>query len=533
MSLLQKIFNTPIAKKNEFWKRFNVPQTKAGIYIDHDTALQSAAVFACIRVIAEDIAKLPWHVFLRTGTNTRERQPSSQVETLLNRRPNPETKAYSFRSSLLLHAQTWGNGYAEIVRDRANRPAELWQMQSDRVEAVRSRETGRLYYDVSNSSGPNTVIDADNMFHIQSISADGIVGHSIVSLAARSIGLSISLEEFGASFFGNGAQLGGVIEIPDESTLDTEGKKNLKKTFNNTHKGPGKAFGVEILDAGMRYTPIGVEPDKGQFTESQQNQVEVICRWFRVPPHKVGHLLRMTFNNVEQLSINYVDESLIPWITNLEQEADWKLFGEQNYKNYTKINTSALLRGDAASRSAWYRAMWDMAVYSTNDILELEDRNGIGPAGDKRFVQLNLTTIDKAGEEQEKPAEPEDISAHKILIQNQLQKLIQREDNRINDLKSRYDRQEFIERISGFLGGHRIKVNQEIENRLRHALKAVGIDEENAVEAAKIYTDKHIEISRAQALKVYDNEAYLDAESRSESVAEKLIQTVLMYRKRI
>ena len=531
--ILQKLFNK--ASPDPVGPRFvQVPNRQAGVLVDHDTALQSAAVFACIRVIAQDIAQLPWNVFIKKGPNERERSPMSPVETLLNTRPNPEIKAKTFRETILLHAQVWGNGYAEIVRDGANRPAELWLISPDRVEVMRSRETGRLYYDVSNGRGPNTVIDPSNMFHIQGMSFDGMVGYSMVSLAARDIGLNISLSEFGAQFFGNGATLGGIIEIPETSKITDEGKLNLKKTFNKVHRGPQNAHKTEILDAGMKYTPLGVEPDKGQFTESKQHQVEEICRWFRVPPHKVGHLLRMTFNNVEKLDINYVQESLIPWMVSLEQEADYKLFGVQNNRLYTKLNAAALMRGDAESRMAYYRGMWDMGAMSINEIREKEDMNDIGELGDKRFVQLNLTTLDKAGEQPE-PAPPQEpdlnIQSHKYLLTNQIQKLLSKEDKRFNDLKSRYDRQDYIERVSGFLGGHKKKVNEEVQVCISKVLKAFNCDETAAQDAAIAYADKHIEISRAQALKMYDDGILLDINDRAQSTADMLMGTIEKYAK--
>jgi len=500
-----------------------VPMRQAGAYIDHDTALQAAAVFACVRVIAEDIAALPWHVYTRQSDGGRERSPMSPVEYVLNKRPNPEMSAFTFRETLAAWALTWGNGYAEISRDMAGRVAELYPISPDRVEVQRS-QSGDLYYEIMNSREANTILKPSDVYHLKGIGFDGVVGYSLVSQAARSIGLSISLEEFGSAFFSNGATLGGIIEIPQGSSLTDTAKKNLKETFNKAHKGANKAHKIEVLDVGATYREIGTDPNKGQFTESRQYQVEEICRWFRVPPHKVGHLLRMTFNNVEQLSINYVQESLIPWMSRFEQEADYKLFGNQNTRQYTKISANALLRGDVESRTTFYREMWNLGALSVNEIREYEDMNPV-EFGDKRFVQLNMTTLEKAGEEPETPEpeqEPMDIAPE---IEEQINNILTREFARFNSYRDRYDRDEYINQVCGHLGSQKVHITNDLTHTLTHILERVGADVSQAESAARIYADLHIEQSRGDAIRLYDGET-VDAHLRAHKMALKIRDAV-------
>jgi HK97 family phage portal protein len=87
---------------------------------------------------------------------------------------------------------------------------------------------------------------------------------------------------------------------------------------------------------------ISVSPQKSQLVEERQFAVEEICRWFGVPPHKVQHLLRSTFSNIEHQSIEFVRDALTPWCVRLEQEADFKLFRQDRapFKD-TKIDLGA------------------------------------------------------------------------------------------------------------------------------------------------------------------------------------------------
>jgi phage portal protein BeeE len=130
------------------------------------------------------------------------------------------------------------------------------------------------------------------------------------------------------------------------------------------------------------------------------------CRWFGVPPHKVMHLLRATFSNIEHQAIEVVVDSVSPWVKRFEDEADYKLFGQNRQGLYTKMNMRALLRGDNAARMAFYKGMWEVGAYTPNRILELEDENTIGKDGDKHLVQLNLTTLEQAGAQPVAPVAP-------------------------------------------------------------------------------------------------------------------------------
>jgi HK97 family phage portal protein len=215
--------------------------------------------------------------------------------------------------------------------------------------------------------------------------------------AAQSIGWARATQLFGASFFGNGANLSGVVTM--KRALTPSGLELLKQKFADLYRGPLKGNQTAFLDNEMEYKPIGIEPEKGQFLETNMFLVEEICRWFGVPPHKIAHLLRATFSNIEHQSIEVVQDSLAPWVKRFEEEADFKLFGPNNRQGFfTKIYLQALLRGDTAARAAYYKTLREIGVFSVNDILALEDMNTIGADGDKRVMQSQFTTLEKIGE---------------------------------------------------------------------------------------------------------------------------------------
>jgi len=375
---------------------------QAGEYVNADTAMQVAAVWACVRVISETIAALPWHVLEKVpqaNGRTRREQRDGDVAWLLKTQPNPEMAAFAFREAIIAHALLYGNGYAEIERTPDGRPQWLWLITPDRVTPERMT-TGGLQYRVNNGGGNDTIIAARDMFHVHGLAFDGLTGYSPVAVAARSLGLSMALEKFGANFFANGAHPGAVLEHPGK--LTPEAHKNLSESVKTQISG-SNALRPFILEEGMKWHPMTIPPEEAQFLESRKFQISEICRWFRVPPHMIADLERSTFSNIEHQAIEFVTHSLMPWCRRLESEADIKLFGQVNRgRMYTRIELNGLLRGDMKSRFDAYNAARHLSL---NDIRELEDLNPV-EGGDDYLAPLNMVPADMMRELAEAQMQP-------------------------------------------------------------------------------------------------------------------------------
>jgi HK97 family phage portal protein len=370
-------------------------RTLAGVYVDPDRALTNSVVWACVGYLSSTVAQLPWEVKQDLGEDGSKVMPRHPVANVLQWRPNPEWSPFQFRETLVGWALLRGNGYAEIVRDAAGRVAELWPIHPDKVEVKRDTATDALFYEVETADGK---IDMDPMdiFHLRGF-GDGPVGLNVAEYAAQSIGWAQAAELFGASFFGNGMNLGGFIEV--KSGLSADGKSRLRSELDKLHRGPRNANKWGILDAEMTAKKLAATPDEAQFVATMQHQVETLCRWFRVPPHKVMHLLRGTFSNIEHQSIEVVVDSVTPWVARLEQEADYKLFGSNRQGLFSDIDLTGLLRGDASARGTYYQMMRNVGAINANEIRSREGMNPIGADGDKYVMQGQYTTLDMLGQE--------------------------------------------------------------------------------------------------------------------------------------
>ncbi len=380
------------------------PRTTAGVSVSADSAMALAAYYACLRNISEDLAKLPLHVYRRLEPRGRERVKDHPAYRALHVRANDESSAMSVRETLVHHAMGWGGGFAEIVRN-GNDPLSLWPIHPSRVKLWRTN-AGRLKYRIRLDGGQQTDLNPQDVFHLHGLGGDGLMGYQLSVLAKEAVGLGLEAETFGAAYFGNGTVIRGILEHP--GTLSDTARRRLAEYMADEHGGAAKAHGTRILEEGMKWKSMAIPADEAQFLETRQFQVEEIARWFRMPPHKIQHLLRSTFGNIESQAIEYVVDTLTPWATRFEQEAWAKLLDEAP-DLYAEHNFSGLLRGDDAKRAAYYQSRFNVGSLSQNDIRELENENPI-EGGDEYYVPMNMSRtsdVAKDGVEVEVEAEQE------------------------------------------------------------------------------------------------------------------------------
>jgi HK97 family phage portal protein len=364
----------------------------SGVDVNDESAFKYSAFFACMRIISETIAYLPWRVIVQ-GTKTTL-GTDSKLDDIIYRRPNSEINSFIFKEILLQHLLGWGNAYCEIERSRAGDIVNLWPIDPSLVNADRD-SNGRLYYDVMTQNGPNQAMNPKDIFALCGPSRDGIVGYSVIQQAKETISMGLAAEAFGAAFFGNGAIPYTIITNDGGAKLSPEGVKNMLNTFNRKNKGAKNAMKTEYLDAGLKIDTLGIPPQDAQYLESRAFQIKEICRWFRVPPHKLADLERSTHTNIEAQNIEFVTDAVIPWVSRLEKQADYSLVRYPD-KFYTKMNVLGLLRGDSKARSEYYHTLANLGVLSIDEIREKEDMDSIGDDGDLRLVPMNMTTPERA-----------------------------------------------------------------------------------------------------------------------------------------
>jgi HK97 family phage portal protein len=377
--------------------------TSSGKTVNERTAMQTTAVYSCVRILAESIAGLPIHVYRYKGDGSKEKVVTHPLYTLLHDEPNPEMTSFVFRETLMSHLLLWGNAYAQIIRDGRGRVLALYPLLPSKMEVNRA-PNGDLYYTYRRDSGESRIdpdyktvtLRRDEVLHIPGLGFDGLVGYSPIAMAKNAIGMALATEEYGAAFFANGANPGGVLEHPGV----VKDPQRVKDSWNTAYQGSKNAHRVAVLEEGMKYQQVGIPPEQAQFLETRKFQINEIARIFRVPPHMVGDLEKSSFSNIEQQSLEFVKYTLDPWVIRWEQGLRQSLILPSEKSTYfISFNLDGLLRGDYASRMRGYSTARQNGWMSANDIRELENMNRI-PAeegGDLYLVNGNMLPLSQAG----------------------------------------------------------------------------------------------------------------------------------------
>ncbi len=406
MSVFGKLFKArdkPQDALNGSGYSFMFGRSAAGQSVNERSAMQMSAVYACVRILAESIASLPLHFYQYNDAGGKEKAVNHPLYWLLHDEPNPEMSSFSFRETLMTHLLLWGNAYAQIIRNGRGEVIALYPLMPDRMTVDRDAR-GRIYYEYARSeSDANTlgkkssvILSPEDVFHIPGLGFDGLVGYSPIAMAKQAIGMGLACDEYGASFYQNGAQPGGVLEHPNV----LKDPKRVRESWNAIYQGSKNAHRIAVLEEGMTYKPITISPEQAQFLETRKFQIDEIARIFRVPPHMIGDLEKSSFSNIEQQSLEFVKYTLAPWISRWEQAIQRSLLlMSERMRYFARFNVEGLLRGDYQSRMNGYAVARQNGWMSANDIRELESLDMIPDeqGGNLYLINGNMTKLEDAG----------------------------------------------------------------------------------------------------------------------------------------
>lgn len=352
--------------------------TSSGVEVDDQSALSCMAFYAAVRLLSETIGSLPGHV-MRYTEQGKEKAFTHPLYQIIHEQANPEQTAMEWRETAMVHLLMRGNHYSEKQYDQAGRLIALWPIHPDRVRVERSDPQAPLRYRISVPGGGEVTLTPDNMLHLRGLGSNGVTGYSPIAIARQSLGLAIAAQEYGARLFKNDTRPGGVLEHPFK--LGTDTYKRLKTSVEEEHQGVSNAHRMMILEEGMKWHQIGINPDDAQFLESRKFSVTEIARLFNLPPHFLRDLERATFSNIEQQAIEFVVYTLRPWLVRFEQRLKIELLSPQDrVTHFIKFNVDGLLRGDIKARFDAYQVAKQNGWLNADEIRELEDLNPM-PAG--------------------------------------------------------------------------------------------------------------------------------------------------------
>jgi HK97 family phage portal protein len=371
----------------------------AGEPVTSGTALTLSTWYACIRNQSEDIAKLPVHVFRYVDDKNKQREDSHPVARLFSVSPNTYQTPITFRAQMTHFMLGWGNAYAEIERDSFQNPIGLHPLHPAHVLPEWDNVARRVRYKVNKFDLDGSIVinsrieyvDSDNMFHLRGLGDHALYGYSVIRVAAETISMSLAAERFGASYFKNKGAISGTVT--HNGVMDDKSRDNFTASFNEAYRGARNAGGWILLEDGMKYEALNINPDDAQFLQTRILQIEEICRIMRMPPSKIQHLAKANYNSLEMQNLDYVIDTLQGTTIKWQQEAKRKLFRSDEADMVIDHNFGMFLKGDSKAQTEHLRAMMNNGVYSPNEARQFLGQNSIGPEGDKRFVAVNMMEL--------------------------------------------------------------------------------------------------------------------------------------------
>ncbi len=397
-SSVLKWLGVPISLTDgSFWAAWGGMESSSGEAVTADSALQLSAAWACVRLISETIATLPLNLYSEQADGTRVVAKTQQLYTILHSQPNAENTAVEFWEVIVASMLLWGNGYARKVMS-AGLLVSLELMLPQRTQ-VKRLTSGALQYTYQNRDGTTDVLSEDDVLHFRGFSLDGLMGLSVIRYASEVLGNATAANKTSSSVFKNGLRPSGVLST--DQILQKEKRTEIRTDLQQQFGGAMQAGKTMVLEAGMKYQPVTMNPGDVQLLETRAFNVEEICRWYRVPPYMVGHSEKSTSwgTGIEQQMLGFLTFTLRPWLTRIEQTIKKGCIGPADRGRLTaEFSVEGLLRADSAGRASYLSTMTTNGLMTRDEARKKENLPPMGGNAAVLTVQSALLPIDKLGE---------------------------------------------------------------------------------------------------------------------------------------
>jgi len=352
-----------------------------GTSVTPENCMKSPTVHAIVTAISRRLSVTPIHVYRSRTTaegETKEKLPNHSVAKLL-RKPNEWQTQLDFWQDATSVFIRHGRFYAYKSQGQQGPIRSLVPLHPDRVTPKQDDFTYQVHFEVSEGAGEIKAYSPKKILHARGPARDFLTGDSPVKDVAQTIALEIMAEQFGVTFFSNGAVPLLIFNFQEGTAgfRDADAEKEFIENFQEAFSGSRRNRGM-LLPKGLD-TPqtIEVAHDKAQFLETRKYQRTVIAGAFGVPPTYVGDLERATFNNVEQQSQDFILDVVLPVAKSFESAMERDLLTDKDRADgvIIRFNLDGALRADFKSRQEGLKLQREMGVINANEWREAEGKN--------------------------------------------------------------------------------------------------------------------------------------------------------------
>ena len=389
---------------SDFWYGAAPRLNAAEVNVTVERALQLPVVYASLQALSQSISGLPFGLFRYGADDSRTAVDAHPVIRML-RKPNPDNTEVEFFGQMVFDLASEGDAIIERRGD------QLWRLAPSSVDVQRLPDGGRRYL-VRQVNGSTRTLLEDEVWHLKVFPhvQDGLRGLSPIRAGQEAIAAAIALQDFSGRFFANDCTPPFVLEHPTHFT-DKESKTNFLEAIKRWWGG-SRRHSPGVLEYGIKLQKVGINNDEAQFLDTRNAADHALARIWRMPPHKVGLLDRSTNNNIEQQALEFVTDTLLPWLRLIERSVVKNLLGPEAESLTFEFNVAGLLRGDLRTRYQAFALGRQWGWFSINDIRRLENMNPID-GGDDYLSPMNMVP---AGSVSVVPEQPSGGQAAKRLV---------------------------------------------------------------------------------------------------------------------
>lgn len=390
LNLIQKalwyVSGRPKLSTVEHWPREG---SYSGEAVNQSSVLALSAAWACVNLLAGTIASLPLMVYRTDADGNRVVAKDHPLYRILHDSPNAEQTAMDFWEGGNAALELKGSLHAYIDRI-GSRIVALTPINDP---TVRRMDSGELHYRWV-ESGKQREEPESNVFHVRGFMG----GLSAISAGAQVFGLASAVNVAAQTTFANGMRPSGVLTVP--GVLKAEQREPLEKALGDKFVGSINAGRPMLLEAGVTWQPLTINPEDAQMLESRAFSVEEVARLFGVPPHMIGHTEKSTSwgTGLEQQTLGFVKFTLRKRLKRIEQAIEKQLLtpADRAYGVTVEFNLEGLLRGDSVGRAAFYKSGLGDGWLNINQVCKWENLPPV-EGGDVNRVQMQNVPITEAG----------------------------------------------------------------------------------------------------------------------------------------
>jgi HK97 family phage portal protein len=369
-------------------------RSDAGETVEELDVLALSTAWACLKLMSGTIASLPISVY-RPGTGGHDVVDTAHpLYRLLHRSPNPEQTVVDFWEGAVASIELKGNAVALKQRNVRGEVIALQPMAWDYISVTRRTDTDELEYEYRGKK-----YAAVDVLHIRGFGGSPLGGLSTIAMGVATFGMAKAINRTAAKTFANGIRSAGILTKEGQPFQGTQ-RADAERLLREKYTGAMNAGVPMLLDNGLKWESLSINPDDAQMLESRAFSVEEVCRMFGVPPHMVGHTEKTSSwgTGIEQMTLAFVKFSLRSRIKRIETALEQQLLTPDDIAKGVSIqfNLEGLLRGDSTARSSFYQSALMNGWMTINEVRALE---GLAPVagGEVPRMQMQNVPITDAG----------------------------------------------------------------------------------------------------------------------------------------